>query len=515
MGAGGPLGITGNLVLEILSKETTYDLFNTFLILIIGFLLAKLSTRIILMVYRTSKLKKGDYISLNEENEPLFKIIRYVIMSFTIIIALIYLRVAVLENLLFTYELLPTLVSIVLASVLGIIVIEFIVYLLKLLLVAVGLVEYLELYSRTHILGAILWIARVLLYLVFFEIFLRMVGIEFAPFTTFLTIVFYASIFLFVVLSFFGFRDFVDNFYAGLYLRGMPMFRIGRYINYKNYSGEIANISRVATIINVGKKVLWVPNKLLASTELVFEKVKPELKTLDAIKKYFAEQKPSYCGPASAQIVLSIFGFDINQDKIGELCDTKVGVGTHPDTMIKVVEGLTKKKIRGMWIDYDHITDLKQEISNWLNQNALIIIDYKKNYLFPDAQRAHYSVILGIEGEELLVVDPSFKTGGVYYVEIGRVFNGMNTYSELIKGKRGYIVFAKKGTNAYWRIENKVYYSDMTLYKDLSKGVNDRLEKITKKAEVIKSIFPKNIKKYLEDWEKREKVYRVWKPKKS
>ena len=78
-----------------------------------------------------------------------------------------------------------------------------------------------------------------------------------------------------------------------------------------------------------------------------------------------------------------------------------------------------------------------------------------------------------------------------------------------------YVVFAKKGTNAYWRIENKVYYSDMTLYKDLSKGVSERLEKITKSAEVIKTVFPKNVKKYLEEWEKREKVYRVWKPKKG
>ena len=505
----------GNLMLEILSRDATYDLFNTFLILAIGFLLAKLSTRIIMMVYRTSKLKKENHIRINEEKEPLFRIIRYLIMSFTIIIALIYLRVAVLENLLLTYELLPTLVSMVLMLVLGVTIIEFIVYLLKVLLRGVGLMDYLELYSRGHFLSGILWIIRVFLYLVLVELFLRMVGIEFTLFTSFLVIVFYASIFLFVVLSFFGFRDFVENFYAGFYLKGLPMFKVGRHLKYKDYSGEIAEVSRVATTIKVGKKILWVPNKVLTSGELVFEEARPELKTLGAIKDHFTEQKPSYCGPASAQIVLSIFGFDIDQIKIGGFCDTKVGVGTHPETIIKVVEKLTKKKVRGVWVNYDYITDLKQEVNNWLQQGALVIIDYKKNYLFPNAKKAHYSVVLGIEGEEILVVDPSFKTGGVYYVDIDRVFRGMNTYSPLIKGKRGYIVFAKKGTNAYWRIENKVYYSDMTLYKDLSKGVRERFARITKKAGIVKAVFPKNVKKFLKDWEKREKVYRVWKPKKG
>lgn len=515
MGLEEQLGITGKIVLDVLSNHTTTRLIYTFLILLIGFLLAKASTKIIQFLFRASRLSKENNIKLNEEREPFFRILKYLIMSLSIVIALIYLRVEVVENLLLTYELLPSIVSLILVLILGITVIEFVVYLLRVMLSAVGLTEYLELYSRGHVLSGILLIVRVLLYFILLEIFLRMIGIEFTLFSSFLSIGFYIVVFLIVMLSFFGLRDFAENLYAGIYLNSVPMFRVGRYIKYKNYGGEIEDISRVATTIKTGKKVLWVPNKLLTSHELVFEEAKPELKTLGAIRKHFTEQKPSYCGPASAQIVLSVFGYDIDQIRIGELCKTKGGVGTHPDTLIRVVQRLAKRRVKGAWISYEHITDLKQEVNAWLQQGALVIIDYKKNYLFPSAKKAHYSVVLGIQGDELLVIDPSFKTGGVYFVESERVLRGMNTYSPLIKGKRGYIVLAKKGTNAFWRIENKLIYSDMTLYKGLGKHVRDRFSKLTKKASAIKTVFPSNVQKFLNDWDKREKVYRLWKAKKD
>lgn len=509
MGLGEPLNITGNIIYDVLSNDTTHKLFYTFSILLMGWLLAKASTRIVLGLYR---LFKQNHVDLNEEREPVFRIIKYFIMSAALIIALVYLQVAVVEDLLLTYELLPDIVSVMLVLILGITIIEFIIYLLKVLMRIVGLMDYLELYSRGAVLIGILWVIRVLLYFVLIEVFLRMIGIEFRLFTSMFVTAFYGGIFFLVVLSFFGLRGFVENLYAGYYLKSIQMFRVGRQIKYKGYTGEIQDISKIATTVKVGKKVLWVPNKLLASNELVFEQAKSELKTLGSIKEHFKEQKPSYCGPASVQIVLSIFGFDIDQLRIGELCHTKVGVGTHPNTLIKVVQRLTKKKVKGVWIGYDLIGNLKEEVNSWLQQGALVVIDYKKNFLFPSAKRAHYSVVVGVEGDELLVMDPSFKTAGVYFVDSERVFRGMNTHSDLIKGKRGYIVLAKKGTNAYWRIENKLIFSDMTLYKDLSKSVRDRFSKISKRAGALKSVFPNNVKKFLENWEKKEKVYRVWKP---
>ncbi|MBS1266768.1 MAG: hypothetical protein MAG795_00737 [Candidatus Woesearchaeota archaeon] len=498
-----------SLVWGIFSSGTTKQLIITFLILLIGFIFARFSTKIIHALYRAIRGKES--IKLHEEKEPLLKFIKYVIMSLTIISALVYLRVSIVEHLKLTYDLVPEILSVILVLVLGVTIIEFFIFILKSFFKSVGLDKYMDLYNLGHLLGVIIWIVKITLHLVLLEILLRMVGIDFTPFTTFLRIVLYASFILLVLFIFIGLKWFVENLFAGLFLRSIPFFKVGRSIKYKKFKGEIENITKAATTIKKGKKVLWIPNKLMTHAELEFEEKIPELKSLPKIKKYFVEQRPSYCGPASAEIILNIFGHKADQLKIGEMCKTKTGVGTHPKTLIKVLEKLTKNKVKGKWIDYNYILDLHREIKTWLDQGALVIIDYKKNFLFPKAKTAHYSVVVAVEGNELLVVDPSMHTGGVYYVNPKRVFKGMNTYSNLIQGKRGYIVLAPSGTNAFWRIENDLVYADLSIYKDLSKKLRNKLNKLINTT-TNGTIFPKKVKKFLNTWEKKEKVNRVWKP---
>jgi len=498
-----------SLVWGIFSSGTTKQLITSFLILLVGFLIAKFSTKIFHILYRT--VRGSESIKLHEEKEPLLRFVKYIIMSLTIIIALLYLRVSIVEHLKLTYDLIPQILSIILVIVLGITIIEFFIFILKSFIKSVGLDEYLELYNLGHLLGVIIWIVKVTMHLVLIEIILRMVGVDFTPFTTFLRIVFYASFVLLVLFTFIGLKWFVENLFAGLFLRSIPYFKVGRSIKYGDFKGEIQSITKAAITIKRGKKIKWIPNKLMTHAELEFEEKIPELRSLPKIKKYFVEQKPSYCGPASAEIILNIFGHKVDQLDIGEKCKTAVGVGTHPKTLIGVSEKLTKKKVRGVWIDYDNILDLQKEIKSWLDQGALVIIDYKKNYLFPKAKTAHYSVVIAVEGNELLVVDPSMHTGGVYYVDPNRVFKGMNTYSKLIKGKRGYIVLAPSGTNAYWRIENDLAYADIGLYDDLNKKLRDKLARLTNKTN-NGTIFPNKVKKFLNNWEKKEKISRVWKP---
>ena len=162
-------------------------------------------------------------------------------------------------------------------------------------------------------------------------------------------------------------------------------------------------------------------------------------------------------------MILKIFGYNETQSKIGDLSDTKVGSGTHPNTLIKVVQKVTNNKVKGSWVDVGHITDLKDEIRLWLSEGGLIIVDYKKKLLFPEAKSAHYSVCVAVEGDELVILDPSGKKGGVYLADAEKVYRGMDTYSELIKGKRGYIVYAPEGTTAFHRIEEGLIYADPSL----------------------------------------------------
>ena len=234
--------------------------------------------------------------------------------------------------------------------------------------------------------------------------------------------------------------------------------------------------------------------------------------TLEKIKSYYIEQKPSFCGPASASMVLKIFGYNESQSKIGELSNAQVGVGTHPSSLIKVAQDITQNKVKGAWVDVSHITDLKDEIRLWLSEGALIIIDYKKNILFPESKTAHYSVCVAVEGDELVVLDPSGKKGGVYLADAEKVYLGMDTYSELIKGKRGYIVLAPEGTTAFYRIEEGLIYSDPSLYKDLRNKLKSELYRITEKTELLETVLPLRVKNFIKKWREKDRIARLWKP---
>ena len=240
-----------SLVWGIFSSGTTKQLITSFLILLVGFLIAKFSTKIFHILYRT--VRGSESIKLHEEKEPLLRFVKYIIMSLTIIIALLYLRVSIVEHLKLTYDLIPQILSIILVIVLGITIIEFFIFILKSFIKSVGLDEYLELYNLGHLLGVIIWIVKVTMHLVLIEIILRMVGVDFTPFTTFLRIVFYASFVLLVLFTFIGLKWFVENLFAGLFLRSIPYFKVGRSIKYGDFKGEIQSITKAAITISDGK----------------------------------------------------------------------------------------------------------------------------------------------------------------------------------------------------------------------------------------------------------------------
>src|SRR3989338_11197641 len=168
--------------------------------------------------------------------------------------------------------------------------------------------------------------------------------------------------------------------------------------------------------------------------------------------------------------------------------------------------------LKGVWIDVSHITDLKDEIMLWLNEGALVIVDYKKNILFPEAKSAHYSVCVAVECDELVILDPSGKKGGVYLAEAEKVYRGMDTYSELIKGKRGYIVLAPEGTTAFYRIEEGLIYADPSLYRDLSNKLRAELYKFTEKSELLETVLPLRVKNFIRKWREKDRIARLWKP---
>jgi MoxR-like ATPase len=76
--------------------------------------------------------------------------------------------------------------------------------------------------------------------------------------------------------------------------------------------------------------------------------------------------------------------------------------------------------------------------------------------------------------------------------------------------KRGYLVFAKKGTPAFWRINEGLIYADVDSYKDLSKSFERYLKRLIRKNETIKQILSEHITLIIKKTKDAPK--RIWKP---
>ena len=100
----------------------------------------------------------------------------------------------------------------------------------------------------------------------------------------------------------------------------------------------------------------------------------------------------------------------------------------------------------------------------------------------------------------------------MYLADAEKVYRGMDTYSELIKGKRGYIVFAPEGTTAYHRIEEGLIYADPNFYAELSNKLKSDLYKLTEKSSFIESVLPLRVKNFIRKWKEKDRIARLWRP---
>ncbi|MCK5176626.1 MAG: hypothetical protein KAQ92_02785, partial [Candidatus Aenigmarchaeota archaeon] len=444
----------------------------------------------------------------------------------TIVITLSFLKINTAEDIVIqAYNFLPFILSTILLAILIFFLVRFIFYLIQIFLTTSGMKNIIEEYISEQDMNIFLFILKYILYIVFGLVALTTLGIDISSAIVLFKTIIYPILILGLIFLFVGLKPYVENVFSGLFLKRMNFLRVGEQIKIKKETYSIDTLKAQGVIlIKKGNIKAFMPYKKLYESELKYKEIMYDLSTLEKIKNHFLAQSASFCGPASASIILKIFGYNITQEEIGNLSRTAVPVqkkldgtklpgGTTPKQLINSVEELTKNKVKGVWININKINDLKLELKTWLNNKALIIIDYKKSFLFPEAKKAHYSVCFSIRGEEMLILDPGLKKGGVYFADIKKVYNGMNTYSELLKGKRGYIVFAPKGTTAYQRIEEGLIYSDPDLYKDLSNNLTKELNALIKRAGKFENILPKSIKKAIDEYKKKEKVTRVWRPK--
>jgi hypothetical protein len=233
--------------------------------------------------------------------------------------------------------------------------------------------------------------------------------------------------------------------------------------------------------------------------------VQAEIETLEDIKDYFVSGSSVYQGPASAEMALTMFGFDVTQGDISEY----VSEPAEPDELEDAVDELTNSEVRTAFVEQDKITNLSDEFKIWFNNGALLVPYFDKSVLFPGAEEDSYVLCVGVEGDEILVVDPSTAdSGGVYYVDNAEMMRAVAAQGD----SGGYIVLAPRGTTAFWRIKNDLIYSSITLYRQLSKSLEMQLSKILRSGRVLKHIVPESVEDFTEQWREGEAVTRMWTP---
>lgn len=497
--------------------QTTTSLLVVLGIGLAGFLTAKIGSSVLI---EFSKNKE----TISARHVRTIKIFRYLVSITAIIAALVYMGVDIGHGIVIadflskTYSLLPSILLAMLFIVLALAIINTIVFFLKKVFDISGVTEIMSEQNKEPLLNGMMIAARIALYFFSVLFLMNLFGMDISKITNAIGWLLYAIAGLALLYVFFGTRVFVENFIASIYLKASNSFKLGQKIKIDGMEGSIRSISNQGvTIKPESGYATFIPNREFVKKEISFRNIETDLDTLESIKSYYVEQKPSYCGPACASMALKIFGYNEPQSKIGELANTEIGTnakgaGTKPDVLIDVVQKLTSNKVKGAWVNVEKITDLKSEARLWLNQGALLIVDYKKSFLFPEAKKAHYAVCVAVEGDELVILDPSGKKGGVYLADAEKLYRGMDTFSEYLQSKRGYIVLAPEGTTAYYRIEEGLIYSDPNLYEELSNKLKTELYRLTEKTELLETVLPLRVKNFIRKWREKDKIARLWKP---
>lgn len=280
----------------------------------------------------------------------------------------------------------------------------------------------------------------------------------------------------------------------------------GQVISIDGVTGEVIVVSEQGVVLHLdsGFDVI-VPNKDFLSNRVSIQRVHTPLSKLETVVQKFVAQKPSYCGPASASMILSFFGFDFDQEKVAQKAKTLVPGGNEPEELIFAVSELTTGQVIGALVSYSNVKNLRDELKGWLAEGALPMLWYKKPILFPQkGTTGHYVVCVGVEENEIVVLDPSSVTGGVYTVNYDLMEEAMDKTDK----ERGYVIFAKKGSSAFWMLSRGARFVDVNMYESISKGLEKQLRRLMRKQSLSKRLFSEHVVSKIEE----QRVRPVWKP---
>jgi len=488
--------------LTLLEEAATNETVVALAILVFGVIFAKVIGVALSKI--NDKLKLVTVASL----KSLAQVLELMIFLIFAIIALGVLGVQFARDVLVkVLDVVPNLLIIVLLLLLGYVIVNLVIDILKSFFIRIGKQDYLtEFGVSQQMINNVFFVLKIFLYIVLLSVTLNYYARPVPFVDSIITGVVFTFVFFTGALIAYSFRDYVANMFLARHIEKQVL-KPGQKILLDGLEGEVLSVNNHGVVIesSTGYNVI-IPNSTLMTKEIQVKRVRSNIGKIEKLMNNFTPQLPSHCGPASAVMMLQFFGYNVSQEELAKEAKTKVPGGTEPNDLINAVKKFTNNELRGKLVRFDEIFDLAEEVKAWIAEGALIILWYKKPVLFPnnDSKSGHYVLGVGVEGEELIIMDPSNETAGVYMVNNRVLEDAMDQYDI----SRGYIIFAKKGTSAFWRLNEGLIYSNVASYKNLSKSFERYLKRQFRQRNLINEI----ISEHLLSSVKEEKVKHVWKP---
>jgi predicted double-glycine peptidase len=106
-------------------------------------------------------------------------------------------------------------------------------------------------------------------------------------------------------------------------------------------------------------------------------------------------QKPGYCGPASLKIVLGYYGVKKSEKSLVALSGCSMSNGVEAEYLLRAAK---KLGLQGFIKDLAEINDLRLYVNE---KKVPVIVDWF------DGTDGHYSVVVGLDRENIYLQDPS------------------------------------------------------------------------------------------------------------
>lgn len=473
--------------LSIFQNPIVIKIFIALIILLIGFILTKLAGRglysLIATLWGSSQIRKSRSVKY------FINTVKLIIILLTIVAALSYLNIKEASTLTqYFWNITPNIIGFVLILFIGVLIVNIIVNIIHTILNNLSTKkEAREIGLSAGLINTIMLLIKIIFYVIVLSLSFSYLGIPIPFLDHILIAVSYGFVFLAMGIFFYAYKDPISNFLLHSYV-GSNVVKPGQYIKFGDVEGEVVSITPYAVVVETvsGYNVL-IPHREIINRLLKVQRGKEEIRQIENLRKGFIAQKPGYEAIAAVSMLLSFFGFHLTQQKIAKAAGFEKKGIVSPSKIIDEVKKASNSQIKGVELKYEDVFDLASEAKSWIAEDALLLLWFRKPGKPEAENKGNYAVCVGTEGEELVLLDLG-KSGGTFLVAGSNIKSNYSVYR-----KKGFIVFAKKGSPAYWRLAEKLYYSDAELYPELTKSGERYLKKLEYRTSKTPNIFSKNL----------------------